>query len=52
MGQEMVLNAKISVISELKYYILFMLDEKNYTEKFGQGIIQEIVEILTKKNEE
>ena len=29
-----------------------MLKQKGFTKKYGQGIIQEIVEILTKKDDE
>ena len=37
---------------EMKYLYLFRLWKKGYTKKYGLGIIQEIVEILTKKDDE
>ena len=43
------INVKISYFPKLKFLYLFMLSERGFTSKYGQGIIQEIVEILTRR---
>ena len=43
----MQISTKIMLISELKYWVLHMLEQTGYTQMFGQGVIQEIVHMLT-----
>ena len=49
------IKVKMLYFFEMKYLYLFMLQEKGLAgqgNKYGQGITQEIVEMLTKKDDD